>query len=266
MPHAEANGQSLYYEIAGEGEPLLLVMGLGADHLTWGPQVREWSKRFRVISFDNRDAGQSTYADGPYEIRDMAADTLALADALELDTFHLVGVSMGGAIGQEVALSAPERLRTLTLCVTWCWHGPWGEEAARVWGPRVLRSSREEHVDDLMLRTFSKEFFQNPRAVTFIRNMTLSNAHPQAPAAFVRQLEACGRHDTRDRLPGLRVPVHVIAAEHDMMVPPWDSDELAELIPGARLSVIPRAPHLANLERADEFNALVTEFVDEQRG
>lgn len=266
MPHADINGQRLYYEEAGDGEPLVLVMGLGADHLSWVPQVQELSKRFRVVSFDNRDVGQSSYADAPYEITDMAADTLALADELGLDRFHLVGVSMGGTIGQELTLANPERVRTLTLCVTWGGQGPWGEEMSRVWGSQVVRSSREEHVSNLMLRCFSEEFFQNPRAVRFMRQMMLANPHPQEPEAFVRQLEACGRHETRDRLASLDLPVHVIAAQHDILVPAWKSKELAERIPGARLSVIERAPHMVNLERADEFNALVLGFIEEHAG
>ena len=101
MPFADANGQRLYYESHGEGEPLVIVMGLAADHLAWAMQVPEWSKHYRVIEFDNRDVGQSSYAEGPYEIADMARDTLALADELGLDSFHLLGMSMGGTIAQE---------------------------------------------------------------------------------------------------------------------------------------------------------------------
>ena len=85
MPFSEANGQRLYYEIHGEGEPLLCVMGLGADHLAWALQLPSWSTKFQTIIFDNRDVGQSSYADAPYAVTDMAADTLALADDLGLD-------------------------------------------------------------------------------------------------------------------------------------------------------------------------------------
>ncbi len=261
MPEANANGQTLYYEDSGNGEPVLLVMGLGADHLTWAPQLGPFSKRHRTICFDNRDVGQSSYASASYEISDMAADTLALADTLELERFHLVGVSMGGAIAQELALRLPDRVRTLTLCVTWGGNGRWGELNSRIWGPRILRATREERVDDLMLRCFSEEFFENPRRVSYLRQLTLSNPHFQAPEAFVRQLEACGRHETRDRLGALSMPVHVIAGERDILVPPWKSKELAELVPAATLSVMPGAPHLLNVERADEFNDLVLDFI-----
>jgi pimeloyl-ACP methyl ester carboxylesterase len=264
MPHAEVNGQRLYYEVEGGGEPLFLVMGLGMDRAAWALQMPAWSQRFRVVSFDNRDVGRSSYADGPYEIADMARDALALADHLELESFHLVGLSMGGAIAQEMALSAPDRIRTLTLCVTWGGYGRRGQQQTRLAAAQVARGSREELVDMLLVQCFSEEFFEDERQVSFMRRAMLANPYPQEPQAFVRQLEACGRHETRDRLERLAdLPVHVIAAEHDLLVPPWKTKELAGLIPGAWLSVLPTAAHALNLERADEFNALVTGFIDE---
>ena len=109
MPTVEANGQTLYYEDHGGGEPLVCVMGLAADIQAWALQVPAFSAAHRTIVFDNRDVGRSSEADGPYEIADMARDALALADALELESFHLLGYSMGGAIAQEMACQAPER-------------------------------------------------------------------------------------------------------------------------------------------------------------
>ena len=265
MPHAEVNGQRLYYEIDGEGEPLLLVHGLATDRLGWMLQLPAWSEHFRTVSFDNRDVGQSSYADGPYEITDMAADALALADELELNSFHLVGVSMGGAISQEMALAAPDRVRSLTLCVTWGGSGPWGAELSRVWGPAARRASREERIDELMLRCFSEQFYENAEQVQFVRGMMLQNPHFQEVEGFVRQLEASGRHETRDRLGSLSMPVHVVGAEHDVLVPVWKSRELAELIDGARLSIVEGAAHGLNVERAEDFNRVVLEFLLEQK-
>ena len=107
MPTAEANGQRLYYEVHGEGEPMLCVMGLSTDARAWIPQIPHWSAERRVVVFDNRDSGRSSYVDDQYEIADLAEDTLALADELELESFDLVGMSMGGAISQHIALMAP---------------------------------------------------------------------------------------------------------------------------------------------------------------
>jgi 3-oxoadipate enol-lactonase len=265
MPTIQANGQTLYYEVHGEGEPLLLVMGLAADTMAWALQVPAFSARYRTVSFDNRDVGQSSMAEGPYEITDMAQDTLALADALELESFHLVGVSMGGAIAQEVALAAPDRVRTLTLAMTWPRGGAWAAKLSELWSARVEHMSREQRVDELMLLTLSEDFFENAEGVAWLRDLMLQNPHPQSADAFARQLDASSRHDTRERLGSVAMPTHVIGAEHDILVPVWKSRELAELIPGARLSVVDAGPHGANLERAEEFNRLVLDFLNQSR-
>lgn len=264
MPTIEANGQTLYYEMHGEGEPLLAVMGLAADTTAWTLQVPAFAAHHRTVIFDNRDVGQSSMADGSYEISDMARDALGLADALELEPFHLLGVSMGGAIAQEVALAAPERVLTLTLAVTWPRGGPWAAKLSELWGARVRHMSREQRVDELMLLTLSEAFFENAEGVAWLRDLILQYPYPQPPDAFARQLDASSRHDTRDRLATLEIPTHVIGAEHDILVPVWKSRELAELIPEARLSVIEACPHGLNLERAEEFNQLVLGFIEDQ--
>jgi pimeloyl-ACP methyl ester carboxylesterase len=261
MPHADANGQTLYYEEHGEGEPLVCVMGLAADVLAWTLQVPAFSARHRTIFFDNRDVGRSSRAEGPYEVADMARDALALADALELERFHLLGVSMGGAIAQEMSLIAPERPLTLTLAVTYAGGGRAAIALARNWTAEALRATREEHVDRLLYLTMSEELFENEQMVEYLRNIQLANPHPQEPEAFARQIDASSRHETRDRLGSLSLPVHVIGAEHDILVPVWKSAEVASLIPGARHSVMAGAPHGVQIERAEEFNRLVLDFI-----
>lgn len=249
--------EGLYYEEAGQGEPLLMVQGLGTDHLGWMLQVPELSKHFRVITFDNRDVGQSKQADGQYEIADMARDGLALADHLELDEFHLVGMSMGGAIAQEMALEAQERLRTLTLVVTFAGGGNWATERSRLWSEIRGLLDHETHLDWLLLYGMSEQFYEDPERVAYAKQLMRANPHPQSVEAFQRQVEASGRHETRDRLATISVPTHVIGAEHDTLVPVWKSQEIAELISGADYSIMPRAPHALNMERAEEFNELV---------
>jgi 3-oxoadipate enol-lactonase len=263
MPIAEVNGQKLYYEVHGEGEPLLCVHGLACDTLAWIAQTESFAAAHRTVIFDNRDAGQSSKADGPYEIADMARDALALADELELDSFHLLGVSMGGAIAQEMVLQAPERVRTLTLAVTFAAGGAYAARLSRVWGTRVRQVSHEQHIDELMLLNFSEGFYENADMVEFVRTAMLNNPNPQPADAFCRQLDASSRHSTRDRLGQISVPTHVIGAECDILVPIWKSRELAELIPGAKLTVLEAAPHGAPLERAEEFNSAVLGFIRE---
>jgi 3-oxoadipate enol-lactonase len=261
VPTIDANGQTLYYEVHGDGEPLLCVMGLAANTLAWLPNVQAFGARHRTVIFDNRDVGRSSMADGPYELADMARDALSLADELELDSFHLLGVSMGGAIAQEIALAAPDRVATLTLAVTFANAGAWGRKLSEVWGGRRRKLSLEEHVDELMLLNHSEQFFEDGQMVNQLRELILADPNPQPPDAFARQLDASSRHDTRDRLGTLGMPVHVIGAEHDILVPVWKSRELAELIPGAKLTVLEGAPHGSNVERAGEFNGAVLDFV-----
>jgi 3-oxoadipate enol-lactonase len=261
VPHADCNGQRLYHEIHGEGDPLLCIHGLSIDTLGWALQVPAWSQRHRTVVFDNRDVGQSSRAQAEYEISDMAADALALADALGLETFHLLGLSMGGTIAQELALAVPQRVRTLTLCVTFGGGGAWGRAQGLAWSQRVLGMSRAQRIDELMLLCFSEGFFEHPDQVAFLRQAMLANPHPQEPEAFGRQVRATSRHEARDRLDALEMPVHVIGAEHDLLVPVWKSRELAELIPDARLTVLEGATHGANLERAADFNAAVLDFL-----
>jgi 3-oxoadipate enol-lactonase len=264
MPTTEANGQTIYYEDHGAGEPLLLVPGLAMDTLGWALQVPAFSTRHRTILFDSRDVGQSSMAQAGYDVADMAQDALALADALGLDSFHLLGMSMGGAIAQEMALAAPERTRTLTLVATFAAGGRWARTLSDVWSARVHRMSREERTDELMLLCFSEEFFENAEGVAWLRDMMLQNPHPQPADAFARQLDAASRHDARNRLGALHMPTHIIGAEYDILVPVWKSRELAELIPDAQLTVLDACPHGLNVERAEEFNRAVLDFIAER--
>ena len=266
MPFADVNAVRLYYEEQGVGEPLICIQGLATDHLAWALQVPAFAARHRTVVFDNRDVGQSSRLGTPYRVADMARDTLALADHLELEEYHLLGVSMGGAIAQHAALAAPERIKTLTLGVTWAGSGAYALEKTRLWALEAERFSRDEFIDSLMLVNFSEAFYENPEAVAFIRHTIRDNPHPQEPAAFRRQAEASATHDLRGRLATLTMPVHVIAGEHDVVLPHWKSEELAAEIPGARLTVVPRAPHGLNIERAEEFNTAVLGFIAEHSG
>jgi 3-oxoadipate enol-lactonase len=261
VPHADVNGQRLYYELHGEGEPLLLVHGLSVDTVGWTLQLPVFSQQFRTVAFDNRDVGRSSRAQAGYEIADMAADTLALADALGLEEFHLLGLSMGGAIAQEVALAAPERVRTLTLCVTYPGGGAWARAHAAAWSARALTMTREQRIDELLLLSLTEQTYENADFVTFVRTAMLANEHPQEPEAFARQLLASARHETRDRLGELTMPVHVIGAEFDLLLPVWKSRELAQLIPAARLTVLEGAAHGVNIDGAERFNAAVLDFL-----
>lgn len=263
MPTADVNGQRLYYRDQGDGEPLIAIMGLGAEHIAWSPQVPHWSERYRVVTFDNRDVGRSSRCDDAYEAADMAADVLALADELGIDDFHLVGMSLGGTIAQQAALAAPERTRTLTLIATFAGAArEVTEMRLRVWEREVRSRTPEEMLESLMLLTLSERFFATPGAIDFIKNLAAQNPNPQDGEAFLRQARAAGRHDVRDRIGTLTMPVHVIGGDQDILIPLFKQRELAELIPGAELTVIEGAAHSMNIERGDELARAVRGFID----
>jgi 3-oxoadipate enol-lactonase len=261
MPVADLNGFQIHYDVHGDGDALVCVHGLGCDRRAWALQIGPFSQQHKTVVFDNRDVGQSTLATSDYTTADMAADVLALADHLELDSFHLLGISLGGMISQQVALAAPERVRTLTLAVT---HGgvqKGGQLRGRLLGAYARHLPLEDRVDNLLYLCYTEAFFENDSMYEFMRNALLENPYPQPPEAFARQANAGSLHDLRDRLPELTMPVHVIGAERDLMIPIWKADELAALIPGAKYTKIPAQGHGVMWEAADEFNAVVTEFL-----
>jgi 3-oxoadipate enol-lactonase len=261
MPHADLNGLEIHYDVHGEGDPLLCVHGLGCDRRAWVLQIQPFSENYKAVVFDNRDVGQSSLAPHDYSTADMAQDVLALADHLGLDSFHLLGISLGGMVSQQVALAAPERVRTLTLAVT---HGgvqKAGQLRGHLLGAYARHLPLEDRVDNLLYLCYTEAFFENQAMFEFMRNALLENPYPQPPEAFARQAAAGAHHDVRDRLGELTMPVHVIGAERDLMIPVWKSRELAALIPGSKLTIIEEQGHGVMWEAADRFNAAVTEFL-----
>jgi pimeloyl-ACP methyl ester carboxylesterase len=265
MPHADLNGFEIHYDVHGEGDPLICVHGLGCDRRAWVLQIEPFSQQFQAVFFDNRDVGQSSLASADYSTADMAQDVIALADHLGLETFHLLGISLGGMVSQQVALAAPERVRTLTLAVT---HGG-VQKAGRLRGHLLGSYARhlplEDQVDNLLYLCYTEAFFENEEMFQFMRNALLDNPYPQPAEAFARQAAAGAHHDVRDRLGGLTMPVHVIGAERDLMIPVWKSKELASLIPGSKLTILEGQGHGVMWEGAAQFNAAVTEFVTTMR-
>jgi len=260
-----ANGQELYFEIHGEGPPLVLVMGIGYDSSLWTlHQVPALAGRFKVIVFDNRDAGRSSRSSSEYTIGDMADDLAGLLDGLEIPRAHVVGLSMGGMIGQEFALRHADRLDRLVL------SGAGAAPARSVFDPIRTWSWIKTHDDsgevfaaEQFTWLFSPGFLRDQEAVRQTIAFLSSNPNPVASAAYGRQARAYVQHDALDRLGAIRAPTLVVVGEEDRLTPPWTAREVAEAIPGARLEIIrgPGSSHVLPLERPDEFNRLVTAFL-----
>jgi pimeloyl-ACP methyl ester carboxylesterase len=266
MPKARVNDIQLYYEESGQGEPLLLIMGLGATVRSWSEQIPTFSREFQVIPFDNRGAGRSDKPAVPYSIALFADDTAGLMDALGIDSAHVYGQSMGGFIAQELALRHPQRVRTLVLGSSSC-----GGRQAVAGSPENLAiigimntlTPREAAEKGLPL-LYSEAFIARHRDALIQRSLWEAELR-SPPDAFGRQVQAAIRHDTSDRLPDIRCPTLVITGSDDKVVPTDNSRILAERIPGAELAVLPGAGHGYLVEKAAESNAIVLEFLRRHR-
>jgi pimeloyl-ACP methyl ester carboxylesterase len=266
---APANGQTLYYEVHGDGPPLVLVMGIGYDSSLWTlAQVPALSTQFRVIIVDNRDAGRSSRARHPYTIADMADDLAHLLDALDIQRSHLLGLSMGGMIAQEFALRHADRVDRLVISGS-------GEAPARsvvdpirIWSwVKAHDASGEVFGGQQFVSLFSTLFLRNPEAVQETAALLAGNPYPMGSEAYGRQADAYLQFDALDRLSAIKAPTLVVVGEQDLLTPPWIVREVADAIPGARFEIIRGAgsSHALPIERPEEFNRLVSSFLIERQ-
>lgn len=264
MPRVRVGDIEMHYVEVGTGDPLVLIMGFGGDHLAWGFQVPVFAQHYRVITFDNRGVGQTDAPDHPYTTRMMADDVAGLLDVLGIERAHILGLSMGGMIAQEFALAHPRRTRTLQLHCTYARPDRYMLALTQTW--RTLRTTltREESLRAIALWLFAPATYnERPELVEMIVQTSLANPHPQTLTGFLRQSDAVRTHDALDRVPALRCPILVSVADEDILVPPRFSRELAAAIVGAKFHVIPGAGHGCLWERPEAFNALCTQFLAE---
>lgn len=261
----QANGQQLYYEVHGDGPPLVLLMGIGYDSSLWTlAQVPALSTEFRVVLMDNRDAGRSSRAGHPYRIADMADDVAGLLDALGIHRSHLLGLSMGGLIAQEFALRHPGRLDRLVLTGTGAAPARSAIDPIEIWSwVKANDPAGDVFGAQQFVSLFSTAFLRNSDAVRDTAKMLASNPYPMDSEAYARQAEAYLQFDARERLGAIRAPTLVVVGEQDLLTPPWVAREVADAIPGARFEVIRGAgsSHVVPIERPDDFNRLVSDFL-----
>lgn len=255
-----ANGIAQFYRRAGDGPPVILIHALGLDHRLWDKQILHLSAAFQVIAYDVRGHGATDVPPGPYTLSEFADDLCGLLDALGIDRAHLVGISMGGMIAQELALRSPERVASLVLADT---ASEYNQEARRQFAERA-RIAEERGMGPLIEPTierwFTAEFRrQRPDEVERIRSI-LAQAHPDGYAASCR---AIARADLTERLVSINVPTLVLVGSEDTSTPPEMAIEIHEHIPGSRIQVIEGAAHLTNVAKFKEFNQAVASTVQQ---
>jgi pimeloyl-ACP methyl ester carboxylesterase len=256
-----STGLELFYREGGEGDPILWIMGLGNDHRGWAYQVPAFRERYRCITFDNRDCGQSQLADGPYATADMAEDAVGLLDVLDIEQAHVVGFSMGGAQAQEVAIRHPSRVRKLVLCNTYTSSDPRGEEIFRGRGLQREKLSVEEATRLMLPWVYTHEDYRREGFIEATMQSILNDPYPQSLDAFRRQIEATLDFDTRAHLGEIRAETLLVFGEDDITTPLRFARELEAGIPNATLTLVPGAGHGVPWSHAEEFNRIVGEFL-----
>jgi 3-oxoadipate enol-lactonase len=261
MATVRVGDHDLHVERRGDGDPLLLVMGMSGTHLTWGERFLDLLARdFSVIVYDHRGVGRSSRTEPGYSIGHLAGDAAGLLDALELGPVHVLGISMGGMVAQELALAHTDRLRTLVLGCTYA-GGPGSaltapevfEHLGEAWASgdreRALRTAWEVNV--------SAAFAGDEDAYAAFRDAALEL--PVALPVIMGQLQAIGSHDTSGRLGEIAVPSLVVHGDEDRMLPVGNARAIAERIPGARLEILEGVGHLFWLEEPERSAGLVRE-------
>ena len=274
MSTAQINGIDLYYEEHGNGDPLLLIMGLAADSIAWMFQLPDFSQHYRTVVFDNRGVGRSSKPAGPYSIAQMAEDAAGLLDKTGIERAHVVGVSMGGMIAQELTLRHPERVRGLVLACTYAKPDA-GVDQQLASSLAAFGGSRGDNgeiqvdlskVDPMMFfqqllpTVFNAEFIMTelPKLMQVFGGAL---QYGFSMEAILAQVMATQTHDTLERIGQIKAPTLVLVGDSDLLIPCSNSDTLATKIPGAKLVKIPGGSHGFNFETPEVFNKAVLEFL-----
>lgn len=265
MGRASVNGVELAYEITGEGDPVVFVGGTGVGGGIWHrSQVPHFNSHYSCITFDLRGTGASSSPESPYTVELFAQDTEALLEELGVASAHFVGLSLGTAVIQELALRATARVRS--ACLLGTWSSTRREHHIRRWFEARLRT-----LEDSPLEVFQAYSFwmwapslidEEPELATELEAVFRQHSGQQPRHAYINHFKADLGHDTFERLDRVRCPVLVVYGEEDLITLPRYNEVVTQRIPRARSVRIPGAGHLAFAERPAPVNEAISQFLD----
>lgn len=277
MSKVKVGDIDVYYEIKGKGFPLIMIQGIGSSLDWWDPRLIEsLSKRFKLILFDNRGTGRSEISDKKCTMKLFSDDTANLMEALGISKAYILGISMGGMIAQELALSYPQKVAKLILCSTgtqWCFS----QEATRIF-EAVTELSRENLIELILTqkiaRNFPSEFVRKRPFVVFLfasdfvrkrpnlveHMFSRAAKYPISKGVWNRQLNAIREFNSQERLKKIWVPTLIFHGRKDVEIPPKNAAILAEAIPHAKLVYLEKSAHCL-IEENTELTTVLTEFL-----
>ncbi|WKX75153.1 alpha/beta fold hydrolase [Zobellia laminariae] len=264
MSFVTVNGVQLYYEIRGEGKPLLLIMGITAASAVWEKHVSHWEKEYQCILFDNRGVGLSDKPEGPYTTAQMADDSAALLDALSIPNAAIVGVSMGGAIALQMSIRHPEKVSAMVAMCPWASCDRKGEAIFRHITHIKAHLRPEQFASFMQLLIFDKPTFDDDAEFEGLlsgQKGAALEAIQQPLHGLEAQAEACITHDVVAQLSQIKLPTLVIGGKQDMFVPEWMVQEVSDGIPNSELHLYNNAGHAFHWEKLDDFNPRVLNWL-----
>ena len=261
MAKVRVGEHELHYERGGAGEPLLMIQGMSGTHVAWGePFLTPLRTHFDVIAFDNRGIGLSGPIEGPFTILEMAEDTAGLLDELGLESAHVVGISMGGMIAQDLALAHPERLRSLTLGCTYC-GGP-GSQLMPQRNVEILAAGMMSGDRDKAIRAgyevnLSPAFRADESRYAAFHEM--ATTVPAAKQTIELQAQAIFGHDASGRLGEISTPTLIVHGTEDGVLPYPNGEMIASLMPDAQLETLEDVGHMFWWEQPERSAELIRE-------
>jgi pimeloyl-ACP methyl ester carboxylesterase len=261
----KVNDINMYYEIHGDGFPLVMIMGLAANVDWWPPEfLEEIPKEFKTIIFDNRGAGRTDKPDIEYSIKIFADDTVGLMDALNIKKAHLLGISMGGMIAQEIVLNYPERVEKLVLCATHCGGAKYilpSPEIMEILMKGTEGMTPEEGTELMISLIFTEDFIKNnPDYIERTRENILKEYIPDF--SYQRQIGAAMKFNSGRRLKKVKTPTLIVQGRKDVLVQPQNADLLAKLIPGSRVAYFDNSGHAVHSQETEIVNKTILEFLE----
>lgn len=266
MPKIHVNNINMYYEVHGEGEPLVFVPGFSADHMMWLPVLNDFAKHYQVILFDNRGAGQTDVPTGPYTIEQMASDVIELCKQLGIEKAHFIGSSMGGYITQMIAYHYPEFVKSVVICnsalatnVVFGYYLKAQLELMKSNAPRewISRAS--------CTWAFSHQFLSKPGQYDQLIQAGLNNPYPFTIEGYEAQYAALEKFDSRPWINNIKAPVLVLASDQDIIFSEATTKMIATEIKHAEYYCFKECGHLPNIEYSKEYIEIVTRFLDKQQ-